>query len=143
MCWTEGGGGTEGFLVWNWGACVELRDFWGLKGVVQKWNWCVELSGSVWNWGVLQSLYYNRKVFQMWFISCRLDCFIFNLERLNFMASNDGYKFYKRKTFTYQQRICCTCSAAGLTWTIITFSERSFVVFSSFWPIYCSVNKRL
>ena len=80
-CGTEGflvwnwGGGSEGFLVWNWGGfgvelrvfwcgteglCwtegfLELRDFWGWKGVVQKWNWCVELRGSVWNWGVLKS----------------------------------------------------------------------------------------
>ena len=45
--------GTEG-VVLNWGVFgVELRDFWGWKGVVQKWNWCVELRGSVWNWGVL------------------------------------------------------------------------------------------
>ena len=45
--------GTEG-VVLNWGVFdVELRVFWGWKGVVQKWNRCVELRGSVWNWGVL------------------------------------------------------------------------------------------
>ena len=40
--------------VLNWGVFgVELRDFWGWKGVVHKSNWWVELRGSVWNWGVL------------------------------------------------------------------------------------------
>ena len=38
---------TVGFLVWNWGF------FWCWKGVVLVWNRCVELRGSVWNWGVL------------------------------------------------------------------------------------------
>ena len=33
------GGGTEGFLVWNWGGCVELRGFWcGTEGVVLNWG---------------------------------------------------------------------------------------------------------
>ena len=53
---------------WNWGVfCVELRDFgvelrgfWCrtegflvLKRCGPLWNRCVELRGSVWNWGVL------------------------------------------------------------------------------------------
>ena len=32
-CGTAGGGGTEGFLVWNSGGCVELRGLWcGTEG---------------------------------------------------------------------------------------------------------------
>ena len=39
--------------VLNWGVFGdELRDFWCWKGVVLVWNRCVELRGSVWNWGV-------------------------------------------------------------------------------------------
>ena len=56
--------GTEGFVL-NWGVFgVELRDFWGWKGVVQKWNWCVELRGSVWNWGVLVLDLYKFKIWK-------------------------------------------------------------------------------
>ena len=75
-CGTQGGG-TEGFLMWNWRVFdVELRDVWKLgvfgvelrdfgvelrdygcwKGMVHVWNRCVELRGSVWNWGVLDSI---------------------------------------------------------------------------------------
>ena len=38
---------------------VELTGFWGWKGEVQKWNWCVELRGSVWNWEVLPNEFQN------------------------------------------------------------------------------------
>ena len=34
---------------------VELRDFGCWRGVVLVWNRCVEVRGSVWNWGVLSS----------------------------------------------------------------------------------------
>ena len=40
------------FFEWRF-FCVELRDFGCWKGVVLVWNRCVELRGSVWNWGVL------------------------------------------------------------------------------------------
>ena len=74
--------GTEGVSVLNWGVFgVELRSVlnWGVigvelrvqvfnwrvfgvelgefvcwKGVVLVWNRCVELRGSMWNWGVLK-----------------------------------------------------------------------------------------
>ena len=55
LCW------TDGFLCWTeifsvlkrriWR--VELTDFGGRKEVVLVLNWCVELRGSVLNWGVL------------------------------------------------------------------------------------------
>ena len=56
VCWTEGCVELRGVL--NWGVFgVELRDFGCLKGVVLVLNWCVELRGSVWSWGVLVSGY--------------------------------------------------------------------------------------
>ena len=62
---------TEGFLVLNWGVFgvelrnfgVELRDFGCWKGVVLVWNRCVELRGSMWNWGVLvRKNFINRQL---------------------------------------------------------------------------------
>ena len=58
--------------VWNWGAFrVELRDFgyelrgfWCWKGVFLVRNRCVELRGSVWNWGVPQIYKEYRRIIE-------------------------------------------------------------------------------
>ena len=58
-----------GDLVWNWGVFgvelrdfgVELRDFGCWKGLVLVWNPCVNLRGSVWNWGVLLFLCFSSE----------------------------------------------------------------------------------
>ena len=69
VCW------TEGFLVWNWGVFgMELRFLWCwtegffgcLKGVVLMWNRCVEVRGSVQNWGVLVSFDVQIMIKMFW-----------------------------------------------------------------------------
>ena len=101
-----GGGGTEGFLVWNYGILVvnweffgvELKNFGCWKGVVLVWNRCVELRGSVWTWGVLQS-FYNKNSFLMIFSNLRA-LMIQEILKSNTLPNIDGQEEYFIKNWS-------------------------------------------